>query len=66
MLAAEGQPVIIGTLTSVPAGDDGAVLGSFSSGNADPVGWLLGPYRALPMVVYLFASYLRDHYSRSW
>jgi phosphate transport system permease protein len=30
----------------------GAVLGSFSSGNADLIGQLLGPYTALPMVVY--------------
>jgi phosphate transport system permease protein len=30
----------------------GAVLGSFSSGNADLIGQLLGPYTALPMVVF--------------
>lgn len=30
----------------------GAVLGSFSSGNADFFGQLLGPYTALPMVVF--------------
>jgi phosphate transport system permease protein len=28
------------------------VLGSYSSGNADLIGQLLGPYTALPMVVY--------------
>jgi phosphate transport system permease protein len=30
----------------------GAVLGSFSSGNADVLGQLVGPYTALPMVVF--------------
>lgn len=34
----------------------GAVLGSFSSGSADLVGQLLGPYTALPMVVYRWTT----------
>lgn len=34
----------------------GAVLGSFSSGNADLIGSLLGPYTALPMVVYRWTT----------
>ena len=34
----------------------GAVLGSFSSGNADFIQQLLGPYTVLPMVVYQWTT----------
>lgn len=40
----------------------GAVLGSFSSGNADLVGQLLGPYTALPMVVYRWTTLPQDEF----
>jgi phosphate transport system permease protein len=40
----------------------GAVLGSFSSGNADLVGQLLGPYTALPMVVYRWSTLPADEF----
>ncbi|MBX3030752.1 MAG: phosphate ABC transporter permease PstA [Chloroflexi bacterium] len=40
----------------------GAVLGSFSSGNADLLGQLLGPYTALPMVVYRWTTLPQDEF----
>lgn len=40
----------------------GAVLGSFSSGNADLVGQLLGPYTALPMVVYRWTTLPQEEF----
>jgi phosphate transport system permease protein len=40
----------------------GAVLGSFSSGNADLVGSLLGPYTALPMVVYRWTTLPQEEF----
>lgn len=40
----------------------GAVLGSFSSGDADLVGRLLGPYTALPMVVYRWTTLPQDEF----
>jgi phosphate transport system permease protein len=40
----------------------GAVLGSFSSGNADLVGLLLGPYTALPMVVYRWTTLPQEEF----
>jgi phosphate transport system permease protein len=40
----------------------GAVLGSFSSGNADMVGQLLGPYTALPMVVYRWTTLPQEEF----
>src|SRR6188472_4557273 len=40
----------------------GAVLGSFSSGNADLMGQLLGPYTALPMVVYRWTTLPQEEF----
>jgi phosphate transport system permease protein len=40
----------------------GAVLGSFSSGNADLGGQLLGPYTALPMVVYRWTTLPQEEF----
>lgn len=40
----------------------GAVLGSFSSGNADLLGQLLGPYTALPMVVYRWTTLPQEEF----
>jgi phosphate transport system permease protein len=40
----------------------GAVLGSFSSGDADLVGQLLGPYTALPMVVYRWTTLPQEEF----
>ncbi len=40
----------------------GAVLGSFSSGNADLIGSLLGPYTALPMVVYRWTTLPQEEF----
>ncbi len=34
----------------------GAVLGSYSSGGADMIGQLIGPYTALPIVVYRWTT----------
>ncbi len=40
----------------------GAVLGSYSSGGADLVGQLLGPYTALPMVVYRWTTLPQEEF----
>jgi phosphate transport system permease protein len=40
----------------------GAVLGSFSSGNNDLMGTLLGPYTALPMVVYRWTTLPQEQF----
>lgn len=40
----------------------GAVLGSYSSGNADLLGQLLGPYTALPMVIYGWSTKPQDEF----
>ncbi|MET0771969.1 MAG: phosphate ABC transporter permease PstA [Candidatus Limnocylindrales bacterium] len=40
----------------------GAVLGSFSSGNADLMGQLLGSYTALPMVVYRWTTLPQEEF----
>jgi phosphate transport system permease protein len=40
----------------------GAVLGSFSSGNADLVGQMVGPYTALPMVVYRWTTLPQEEF----
>jgi phosphate transport system permease protein len=40
----------------------GAVLGSFSSGNADLIGQLFGAYTALPMVVYRWTTLPQEEF----
>ena len=40
----------------------GAVLGSYSSGGADLVGQLTGPYTALPMVVYRWTTLPQEEF----
>ncbi len=40
----------------------GAVLGSYSSGGADLVGQLIGPYTALPIVVYRWTTLPQEEF----
>jgi phosphate transport system permease protein len=40
----------------------GAVLGSYSSGGADLVGQLVGPYTALPIVVYRWTTLPQEEF----